>query len=63
MRSPVRDNFGDASVIYILTVTSRSLKILGTVVMCMNKCHDNSEQGQIVSGGRNLEWFYEGGEI
>lgn len=63
MRSPVRDNFGDASAIYILTVASRSLKTLGTVAMSMNKGHDNSEQGHIVSGGRNLEWLYEGGEI
>lgn len=55
MQSPVIDNSGDVSVIYILTLTSRSLKILGRVIISINKCHDHSKLGQIVTGGRNLE--------
>ena len=63
MQSPVINNFADINMNYILTLTLRSLKMLGRVFMYINQCHDNSKQGQIISGGRNLEWFYEGGEI
>lgn len=63
MQNPVTESFGDSNVHYIPTVISRSMKMLRRVIMYISKCHDNSKQGQVIYGGRNLEWFHEGREI
>lgn len=63
MQGPGIDIFRDINTSYTATLTSRSHKTLGRVDMYISECHENSKRGQIISGMRNPEWFYKGGEI